>query len=63
LPETAIKMLGLDDIVFRPLADSSIRRSLQILRKNSRPNSPAAGKLEDRIFQTVAALGHKAPRP
>lgn len=63
LPETAIKMLGLDDIVFRPLADSSIRRSLQILRKNNRPNSPAAGKLEERIFQTVAALGHKVPQP
>lgn len=61
LPETAMGMQGGQGVVFRPLADSSLRRSLQVLRKNARPSSPAAGKLEERIFRCVADTAEKGP--
>jgi len=56
LPQTAMEMQGVQGVVFRPLADSAQRRSLQVLRKTARPSSPAAGKLEAQIFRTVADL-------
>ncbi len=56
LPEMTVRLLRAPDIIFRPLAETSTERLIQVLKKSDKPASPAARELEREIFATAAAL-------
>ncbi|WP_170551290.1 LysR family transcriptional regulator [Ruegeria atlantica] len=56
LPEMAAISSGPSDLVFRPLADETLKRHIHLLRKAGSALSPAARKLEKDIIETVEAL-------
>jgi DNA-binding transcriptional LysR family regulator len=54
LPEMTVRLLRAPDIIFRPLAETSTERLIQILKKSDKPASPAARELEREIFAAAA---------
>ena len=61
LPEMASLALQPNDLIFRPLADDTIRRKIHLLRKADSAQSPAARLLERRISETAAHLTERFP--
>lgn len=56
LPEMTAKLAESSGLLFCPLADSSARRQIHLLRKADNPVSPAARELEHQIIATVTDL-------
>ncbi|WP_371169713.1 LysR family transcriptional regulator [Aliiroseovarius sp. 2305UL8-7] len=56
LPEMASKAVQASNLVFRPLADRSIKREVHLLRKAETAQSPAARLVEERLMQTAEIL-------
>ncbi|UWP90303.1 LysR family transcriptional regulator [Aliiroseovarius crassostreae] len=61
IPAMASLALQPNDLVFRPLADDTIRRQIHLLRNAASPQSPAARLLERRIRETAADLAVRFP--
>jgi len=56
LPETAAQAAGVSGLIFRPLADDTVRREIHLLRRADSTLSPAARMLEQDILETAAAM-------
>jgi DNA-binding transcriptional LysR family regulator len=56
LPEMAARGAHMDDLVFRPLSDSTINRKIHLLRRADCAQSPAARLLSDRIVATAKSI-------
>lgn len=54
LPEMTAKFARASGLLFRPLADETLRRQIHLLRKAATPVSPAARELEQQIKSTFA---------
>ncbi|MEP2718454.1 LysR family transcriptional regulator [Pseudophaeobacter sp.] len=61
LPEMTARLVRTSGLLFCPLADTTARRQIQLLRKAGNPVSPAARELERQILATVKELHPTAP--